>query len=267
MIENVLVVKIGGGAGLDIAAIVSDLACIASHRPVVVVHGVSARMAQLCAARGMPVEMLHSPGGHSSRYTPPPVRDLFVEAAGQINAEIVAALHARRAPASGLTQPVVIQGARKTALRAVVNGRVRVIRDDYTGTITGVKTEPIREALHRGEIAVIPPLAGSPEGLLNVDGDRAAAAVAASLRAGALVFLSNVRGLYRNSQDDSSFVSQVFPSQFQQALSWAEGRMKRKVLSAQEARSAGVAHVVMADGRVPQPVTLALQGEGTVFAS
>jgi acetylglutamate/LysW-gamma-L-alpha-aminoadipate kinase len=153
------------------------------------------------------------------------------------------------------------------AIRAVVNGRVRVIRDDFTGSITGVDVARITEVLERGEIAVVPPLASSADGLLNVDGDRAAAAVAARLSAQTLVILSNVRGLYRNHQDESSFVRQVLPQQFDQALHWAEGRMKRKVLSAREATGAGVAQVVVADGRVLQPVTQALQGEGTVFFS
>ncbi len=44
-------------------------------------------------------------------------------------------------------------------------------------------------------IAVVPPLASSADGPLNVDGDRAAAAVAGAIGATDLVILSNVRGL------------------------------------------------------------------------
>jgi acetylglutamate/LysW-gamma-L-alpha-aminoadipate kinase len=50
-----------------------------------------------------------------------------------------------------------------------------------------------------------------------------------------------------------------------QALEWAQGRMKRKVLGAQEALQAGVRRVIIADGRGENPVTGALSGDGTEF--
>lgn len=265
--NNILVVKLGGGAGLDMTAACADLAEIARTRPLVVVHGVSERMAQLSAERGMEVQMLQSPGGHSSRYTPPPVRDLYVEAAGQINAEIVSKFDSQGISAIGLTDTQIIQGERKTAIRALVNGRVRMVRDDYSGSITGVKSDPIFAALKMGQVAVVPPMAASNDGWLNIDGDRAAAAVAGALKAEDLVILTNVRGLYRDFPDESSFVDQVSLNQIEQAMNWAQGRMKRKVLSAQEALNSSTQRVIIGDGRVNAPVSNALQEQGTVFTA
>ncbi|MEQ8674007.1 MAG: [LysW]-aminoadipate kinase [Aggregatilineales bacterium] len=266
-VQNTLVVKLGGGAGLDLSAAVNDLATIARERPLIIVHGVSERMAQLCDERGIPVEMLTSPTGHSSRYTPPAVRDVFVEAAGQINTEIVDGLREQGISATGLTDVPVIHGERKDAIRSVVHGRMRVVRDDYTGSITTVSNQPILDVLAQAEVAVIPPLAWSDDGLLNIDGDRAAAAVAGAVSAAELVILSNVRGLYRNFGDENSFVRGVSGSQLEQAMGWAQGRMKRKILSAQEALNNGLSRVVIGDGRVATPVSLALNGEGTVFSA
>jgi len=263
--ENTLVVKIGGGAGLDMQTAVQDLAHIARIRPLVVVHGVSQRMAELCAERDVPVTMLTSPTGHASRYTPPEIRDIFVEAATQINDELMGGLGNLNIPAVGLIDPIIIRGERKKAIRVVVNGRVRVVRDDYSGSIIDVETTAIDEALRNDAVAVLPPLADSADGLLNIDGDRAAAAVAAAIGASELVILSNVRGLYRNYPDESSFVPDVPLTQLDQAMNWAQGRMKRKVLSAQEALTNGLSRVVIGDGRCTQPVSLALNGEGTVF--
>lgn len=265
--QDVLVVKIGGGASVDTAEILRNLAGVARERAVIVVHGVSERMAQLSAERGMAVQMLQSPDGHSSRYTPAPVRDLFVEAASQVNDEIIRGLSRLGIAAQGLTQPVVIQGERKTAIRAVVDGRVRMVRDDYTGHITGAEGSALTGVLRRGEVAVVPPFATSSDGLLNIDGDRAAAAVAAAIHAQTLVILSNVRGLYRHFPDESSFVSHVHAGQIDDAMNWAQGRMKRKVLSAKAAIESGVRRVVIGDGRVVDPVSRALVGEGTVFTS
>ena len=68
--ENLLVVKLGGGEGLDLDAACADLASLAARRPLVIVHGVSAIMNNLCAELGVEVQALTSPSGHSSRYTP-----------------------------------------------------------------------------------------------------------------------------------------------------------------------------------------------------
>jgi acetylglutamate/LysW-gamma-L-alpha-aminoadipate kinase len=49
------------------------------------------------------------------------------------------------------------------------------------------------------------------------------------------------------------------------ALDWAAGRMKRKVIGAQEALDGGVRRVVIGDGRVVGAVSAALNGVGTEF--
>lgn len=266
--KELLVVKLGGGAGLDLAAACDDLAIVARQRPLVVLHGVSDAMNRLCAQLGIEVQTLTSPTGHSSRYTPPATRDVYVRAAEQANAELVAVLRRRGVPAAGFVGgDVVVHGARKKAIRAVMNGRIRMVRDDHSGSITQVEAGLLREALAQGQVPVLPPMASSGDGLLNVDGDRAGAAVAGALGASTLVILSNVRGLYRNFPAEDSFLEQVALSQIDNALNWAQGRMKRKVLAAQEALTQGVEAVIIGDGRVSNPVSNALRGEGTRFTA
>jgi len=263
MSDNILVVKFGGGAGLDMAACARDVAQLARTRPVVIVHGVSAAMDSLCAARGVEVHTLTSPSGHSSRYTDPQTRDLFVEAAELVGAAWVSALAEH-----GITaQPVapVVTADRKNAVRAVVNGRVQIIRDDYTGQITDADASPLRHLLASGVVPVIPPLATSPDGLLNIDGDRAAAAIASALSAAELVILSNVRGLYRDPSDAATLISRVTLTDLSRALDSAAGRMKRKVIGAQEALNGGVRRVIIGDGRTAGAVSAALSGAGTEF--
>jgi len=267
-LANILVVKLGGGEGLDLAASCDDLAQMAQHRPLVVVHGVSAIMNQMCRDLGVEVETLTSPSGHSSRYTTPEVRDIFVRASELANERVVSALRQRGVNAVGLIgENVVVNGSRKKAIRAVFKGRVRVVRDDYSGSIDDVTTDPLIELLEQGQVPVLPPMAASDDGLLNVDGDRASASVAGALDVDELLILSNVRGLYSNFPDEDSFVSEVPRTKLDTALDWAEGRMKRKVLGAQEALNGGVKRVIIGDGRVTNPATQALAGEGTVFLS
>ncbi|MAS36055.1 MAG: acetylglutamate kinase [Anaerolineaceae bacterium] len=265
-IDNVLVVKLGGGEGLDLDASCHDLADMANNRPMIVLHGVSALANRMCEDAGHPVQTLTSPSGHTSRYTDPITRDIFVQASEIANQQVVERLRARGINAIGLVgEDTLIRGERKSAIRALVAGRVRVVRDDYSGSITGVDGARLQQLLQAGFVPVLPPMAISEEGLLNIDGDRAAAAVAGSLHASELVILSNVRGLYRSFPDESSFVQQVNAHQMESALEWAQGRMKRKVLGAQEALDGGVQRVIISDGRVSQPVQQALAGQGTVF--
>lgn len=265
-IDDLLVVKLGGGQGLDLARCADDLARLAANRPLAVVHGVSARLDALCEAQGMPVRMLRSPGGHTSRYTDAATRDLYVRAATEVTLELAGMLIQRGYGAIGLAgDDTPLYAARKTAIRAVTDGRVRIVRDDYSGTIQDVDAVRLCYALYSGYVPVIPPLARSADGLLNVDGDRAAAAIAVALGASELVILSNVRGLLRCYPDEASLVSHIPAGQVAQALGWAEGRMKRKVLGAEEALRGGVRRVVIADGRVAGPVQAALAGGGTEF--
>jgi acetylglutamate/LysW-gamma-L-alpha-aminoadipate kinase len=265
--NNVLVVKLGGGEGLDIPRSCRDLAQIAQNRPLIVVHGVSARMNQMCTDLNIPVRTLTSPTGHSSRYTDARTRNVFVAAARSVNAEIVEWLCGYGINAIGIAdvENVIISGERKALIRAVVDGRVRMVRDDYSGSITGVDGTRLRNLLEMGCIPVLPPMALSEDGLLNVDGDRASAAVASELDAEELVILSNVQGLFRDFSDSSSLIAEVPMNQMEQAMNFAQGRMKRKVLGAQEALQGGVQRVIIGDGRISNPVSHALLGEGTVF--
>jgi acetylglutamate/LysW-gamma-L-alpha-aminoadipate kinase len=143
---------------------------------------------------------------------------------------------------------------------------VRVIRDDYSGRIYRVQTDRLQELLGLGIVPVLPPLAWSDvDGWLNVDGDRAAAAVAAAIGAQQLIIVSNVSGLLQRYPIEDSLVAHVSQPELGRAIEWAQGRMKRKVMSVKEALDGGVRRVGLADGRVVHPLRRALAGGGTWF--
>ncbi|MDX2078367.1 MAG: hypothetical protein SFZ02_18185, partial [bacterium] len=86
----ILVVKLGGGQGLDMARCLDDLATLAQDYALIVVHGISHAVNELCHERGIGVQTITSPNGHTSRYTTPEVRDVFVEASHRVTNELVA---------------------------------------------------------------------------------------------------------------------------------------------------------------------------------
>jgi acetylglutamate/LysW-gamma-L-alpha-aminoadipate kinase len=184
-----------------------------------------------------------------------------------VNTLLVEQLQALGVNALGLSglDGRLMQAARKEAIQSVENGKRKVVRDDYTGKIETVNAALLKTLLAAGYCPVIAPLAVSHAGeALNVDADRAAAMLAISLGATALVLLTAVRGLLRSFPDEATLVPRLSESQMEEALSYAEGRMKKKVLGAQEALAGGVSRVIIADGRVEAPITAALAGKGTV---
>jgi len=253
---------------VNLETVAADVAALVeAGRPVVLVHGTSAAADALAERAGVPVRQLVSPSGHVSRHTNPEMLEIYVAAAaGQVNKRLVAMLQGLGCNAVGLSgvDGRLLLARRKAAIRAVENGRQRVVRDDYTGKLLSANGDLLRMLLAAGYTPVIAPLAlGQQAERLNVDGDRAAALIAGSLQASHLIILSNVPGLLADFPDEASLVSHVPRSQLDQAMNLAQGRMKKKVLAAREALEAGVPTVILADSRVPQPVQTALAGAGT----
>jgi [amino group carrier protein]-L-2-aminoadipate 6-kinase len=124
----------------------------------------------------------------------------------------------------------------------------------------------IQLLLQNNYTPVLTPPAISYEGeAINVDGDRAAAMLAAALQVETLVILSNIPGLLKDLGDESSLIPEVKLSEMERYVGYAQGRMKKKVLGALEAIQAGVKQVVFADARVERPISGALKGIGTVI--
>jgi len=115
-------------------------------------------------------------------------------------------------------------------------------------------------------LPVIAPVAVSEKGeALNVDADRAAAMVASALEAETLLLLTAVPGLMKNFPDESTLIRQLPQSQLSAASEVAQGRMKKKILGAQEALQGSVSRVIIADGRIQNPISNALAGNGTLI--
>lgn len=188
---------------------------------------------------------------------------------GVVNQAIVLGLVRRGVRAVGISgiDASLWRGTRKSAIRAIEDGRTRIIRDDFSGTVDHVDASLLITLLDAGYTPVIsPPGLSETNEPINVDADRAAARTAAALGAESLLLLSNVPGLLRAYPDEASLVRAVSIERLDEAESLAQGRMKNKVLAAREALLAGVRQVVIGDARAENPIGRALDGVGTVFA-
>jgi acetylglutamate/LysW-gamma-L-alpha-aminoadipate kinase len=268
--KSIIVVKLGGTEGVDFSAICADAAeLLEQGQKLVFVHGGSAEANSLGEALDKPPKFITSPSGYTSRYTNRETLEIFLMAVnGKVNSLLTEQLHGLGINALGLSgmDGRLMVATRKETIQSVENGKRKIIRDDYTGKIKIVNSELLLALLSMGNLPVIAPVAVSNKGeALNVDADRAAAMVASALKAETLVLLTAVPGLMEKFPDESTLIRELPQSQLPVALEAAQGRMKKKVLGAEEALQGDVGKVIIADGRVEKPVTNALSGNGTVI--
>ena len=269
--DELIVVKVGGSEGINLEAVCEDIAgMVAEGLHLVLIHGGSHETNEVAEALGHPPQFITSPSGYTSRLTDRRAIEIFeMVYCGRINKGIVEMLQRRGVNAIGLSglDGRIWSGLRKKAIRALENGRSRVIRDTYTGRVETVNSTLLAMLLEAGMLPVLTPPAISNEGeAINVDGDRAAAATAVAMGAKRLLILSNVPGVLADFPDEDSLIAAITSDEIENiAQTAAQGRMRIKLLAAQEALDGGVEQVVLGDARSPTPITHALAGAGTII--
>jgi acetylglutamate/LysW-gamma-L-alpha-aminoadipate kinase len=267
--QPITVIKIGGGEGIDLAPILIEVAPLVRRgERIVLVHGGSHETNELSVRLGHPPRTITSPGGQTSRRTDRQTLDIFTMVyAGRINKRVVEDLRRLGVDAIGLCgiDGGLWTGERKSAIRAVEGGATVVIRDDLSGRVVSVDAALLMMLLDTGRTPVLTPPAITADGVaINVDADRAAAATAAALGAQTLLLLSNVPGVLADPTDPGSLIGSATDPDAVRAA--ASGRMKNKVLAAEEAIAGGVERVVIGSATGDGAIERAIAGRGTVFA-
>jgi acetylglutamate/LysW-gamma-L-alpha-aminoadipate kinase len=268
-----IVVKVGGAAGVEYDTVCADLAQLAHDKqPWVLVHGGSHETNEVATQLGHPPEFVTSVSGYTSRRTDRRTIEIFeMVYCGKTNKGIVERLQKLGVNAVGLSglDGRLLEGPRKGALKVIdeATGKRRILRDDLTGKVEQVNVGLLRLLLDNGYYPVVTPPAISTESeAINVDGDRAAARIAGALSAEALVILSDVPGVMTDFPDPSSVIPEIKRAEIEHAQEhYAQGRMKIKLLGGAEALDQGVGRVILGDSRGEAPIKAALDGKGTVL--
>jgi acetylglutamate kinase len=184
--KDILVVKIGGSVGAETdAALDAVVALNDGGHPVVVVHGGGPLVGEWSERLGIQNETRFVRG---LRVTDTETRDVALAVLGGLaNGRAVASLIARGVAAVGLT--------------GIDGGMLRAEREEadlgLVGRVTLVDSALLEELLESGRVPVVAPaaLARDDGEILNVNGDHAAGAIAASLGARLLVFITDVPGV------------------------------------------------------------------------
>ena len=195
------------------------------------------------------------------RYTDAETMDIVqMVLAGKVNKDLVALLQQKGGKAIGLCG---IDGGMITA----VKHREKDL--GYVGDITEINIQPVLDVLSSGYIPVISTVAGG-ENAFNINADLAASRIAAVLGAENLILMTDISGLLRDKDDESTLIKELNVSEVPalKMQNIIKGGMIPKVDCCVEAVRRGVKHAIIMDGRIEHSILIELltnEGIGTMF--
>ena len=254
-----IVVKFGGHAMKDengnFAKAIS--AALATGEKVVVVHGGGPQIDAALKAKNIESQWI---GGF--RVTTQKIFDVVEDVlVNQVGYQVAATLSKSGIKAQAISAralPTVIAQRRAS----LIDGTPADL--GYVGEVQSVNPAQLLQLLEEGIVPVVAPVSSDVDLKtgLNVNADFAAAAIAASLEASALIVMTDVAGIYRNWPDKSSLIESICAEELESIkATFAEG-MAPKVQAALDALSFGAKAVRIIDGTDPDSFASALAGKG-----
>lgn len=141
----------------------------------------------------------------------------------------------------------------------------------YVGEIREVNVDILRNAAGNGYVPIVSTVAAGYHGeVFNINADVAAARIAASLGAMKLILMTDVRGLLRDKEDESTLIPVVNVSDVSRLKKEGiiSGGMIPKIDCCVDAVRRGVGRAHIIDGRTPHSILVELftdEGIGTMF--
>lgn len=255
-----LVIKYGGNAmvnGQLKLAVMNDLVTLTLLGVrVVLVHGGGPAINSMLTKLGIESKFVNG-----LRYTDAETMAVVQQVlAGQVNKDLVALLKGRGVGLCGMDGNTI-------SCRRYTKADL-----GFVGEITGISTTLINHLLDDQFIPVVATVGMDPENgvLYNVNADTAAAAIAVALGAEKLVSMTDITGLLRDKDDDSTLIPEVELSEIEsyKAEGIIAGGMLPKIDGMADAIRRGVNEAVIIDGRVPHSILLEMfsdRGSGTLF--
>ena len=263
--KKTVVIKYGGNAMISEElrkAVISDIILLKLvGMNVVVIHGGGPEISAMLKKTGKESRFVNG-----LRYTDEETMDIVqMVLCGKVNKDLVATLNRSGGNAIGLCG---LDGGMLKAVRRREDG----VDYGLVGDIVEVDPKPIEGAIAGGFIPVISTVAQGidAETSYNINADTAAAKVATALHAEKLILLTDVRGLLRDKNDESTLISRIHPSDVPRLMKEGviAGGMIPKIDCCVEAVRSGVARTHILDGRIPHSIlieVLSHAGIGTMI--
>jgi len=268
--DKITVIKLGGSLIQDEDALRHVLIDIVFMETVgmrpVIVHGAGAAISRAMEEAGIEPRFVQG-----RRYTDDRTLEIVERVlAGEINQRIARQIEELGGRAMDLSF---------STTNVLFGERLQLPGDDgqpvdlgNVGRVVRVDRTVIDNLCYAGQVPVIPSMCEDVETgqKLNVNADTAAAAVAESLGAEKLVFLSDVNGVRRDKNDPQSLLNTLTPADVNQLIQTGviETGMIPKVEACVDIVNRGVRKVHIIDGSVRHSLLLEIytnRGVGTVF--
>ena len=187
---------------------------------------------------------------------------------GQVNKDLSACLSQHGLNAVGLC------GRDSNLLKAVKNYAVgqdgEKLDLGYVGKVSEVNKAVLTDLIAADYVPIISPVACGEDGeTFNVNADYAAGAVSGALEAEKLILLSDIKGLYRDINDEDSFIPEINCDKVKEYIEdgTIAGGMIPKMQCCVDAIQKGAREVVIIDGRVEHSLLIEIfthSGSGTM---
>ena len=259
--EKIIVIKYGGNAMIDEhlkQLEMEDVGMLNSlGMKVVLVHGGGPEISGMLKKVGKESKFVNG-----LRVTDSETADIVTQVlAGKVNKNLVKQLNLAGGNAVGLS------GLDSNLIEA------RPINPElgYVGEIVSVNTDVILDLLAMGYIPVISTVGYDKEGhVYNINADTAAARIAGELNAEKFIAMTDIKGVLRDKNDDSTLMKYINVSELKslEKEGIIDGGMIPKVQCCVEAIRRGVKFVVIIDGRIPHSILIEMltdDGAGTEF--
>jgi acetylglutamate kinase len=174
---------------------------------------------------------------------------------GQVNKDVVGLLNADGPHAVGLSgeDAKLLVAARRPPQE--VDGEL--VDLGHVGDVVAVNPDPVTALLDDRMIPVVASVAvGADGGVLNVNADTAAAALATAVGAEKLIILTDVEGLYADWPATDELISELTADDLEARLPDLASGMIPKMRACLDAVRGGVAKAHVLDGRVPHALLL-----------
>jgi acetylglutamate/LysW-gamma-L-alpha-aminoadipate kinase len=262
----VRIIKVGGGAGINLSGIVRDLASL--DGPVLVVLGANAVRDNIVERLGTPKKILTSVSGYESVFSDEQAMDAIMMAyAGLRCSRFVELCQQNGVNALGLSgiDGRAVQGQRNRGIR-VREGSKTLLKRDFSGKPRSVNAPLFRLLMDNGYVPVLTiPIIDENGHAINSENDDIVNILQQALVADHIVQLIEAPGFLDDKNDPASLVATLSQSELEYREQQVEGRMKRKMLALKRLFELGASKVTISDGRTESPISDALAGKGTII--
>ena len=165
-----------------------------------------------------------------------------------------------------LTNQFISQGINAVGISAGDGNLIRAknVKPELglVGVVSAVNPELLKNLMAQGITPIISPIAVNSEGVgLNMNADLIAGAIGGALGAEAVLFSTDVSGIYRNWPDETSLIESIDSKKLSSIAVSFEGGMIPKAQAAINAIESGAKSVRIFDGRKVANVIAAFEGK------